>query len=110
VFAKCIIAVRAARGGRIVADAVDAPVPLCVVEPPGSHVRDFGMALTTATSGDAVLAAQQTRGNGEYPTLRVIPIAGLPAFLAAAVSDTVPPAPIFPERAFGIVRPAPPPR
>ncbi|HEY1932759.1 MAG TPA: NUDIX hydrolase [Acetobacteraceae bacterium] len=80
-------------------DDVDAPVPLCVVEHPGSHVCDFGMALTTSLNGEAVLAAHRVRGNGEYPTLRIVPLAELPDFVAAFRDEMVPPAPIFLRRA-----------
>jgi hypothetical protein len=83
-------------------DDVDAPVPLCVVEHAGSHVCDFGMALTTRLSSEAVLAAHRTRGNGEYPTLRIVGLADLPAFLAVSRDHMVPPAPIFLHRAGAI--------
>lgn len=88
-------------------DVVGSPLPLCAVEHPGSHVCDVGMALTSTLSGEAVLAAHRTRGNGEYPTLRIVPIAGLPDFLAAIGDSVVPPAPVFLTRA-GLLRPPPP--
>jgi hypothetical protein len=80
-------------------DDVDAPVPLCVVEHPGSHVCDLGMALHCQLDGAAIRAAHAGRGNGEYPTLRVVPIQDLQAFLAEAGEAVVPPAPEFLARA-----------
>jgi hypothetical protein len=80
-------------------DQVDAPVPLCVVEHPGSHVSDLGMALRCELDAEAIRAAHAERGNGEYPTLRIVPFAGLTAFLADAGDTMVPPAPIFLARA-----------
>jgi hypothetical protein len=74
---------------------VDAPAPLCVVEHPGSHVCDLGMALRSRLDGDAIRTAHAKRGNGEYPTLRIVPIEDLPAFLAEAGDTVVPPAPVF---------------
>ena len=78
---------------------VDAPVPLCVVEDPESHVSDLGMALRSALDGNAIRVAHAERGNGEYPTLRIVPIEDLPDFLADAGDTVVPPAPIFLARA-----------
>ncbi len=63
-------------------DAVDEPRPICIVEHSGSHVLDFGFVLVTKLSGEAVLAAHQTRGNAEYEQVRVVPEAGVAAFLA----------------------------
>jgi hypothetical protein len=80
-------------------DAVDTPVPLCVVEHPDSHVSDLGMALHSALDGEAIRAAHAARGNREYPTLRIVPIEDLPAFLAEAGDTVVPPAPVFLARA-----------
>ena len=40
-------------------DAVGEPRPLCVVEHPGSHVSDLGLALVTRLSAEAVLAAHR---------------------------------------------------
>ena len=79
----------------LAADDVDAPVPLCVVEHPGSHVSDLGMALQSGLDGDAIRAAHAERGNGEYPTLRIVRIEDLPDFLADAGDAVVPPAPVF---------------
>jgi hypothetical protein len=80
-------------------DDVDAPVPLCVVEHSGSHVSDLGMALHSTLDGAAIRAAHAGRGNGEYPTLRIVPIEELPGFLAEAGDMVVPPAPVFLTRA-----------
>jgi hypothetical protein len=85
-------------------DDVDTPTPLCVVEHPGSHVCDLGMALRCELDGAAIRAAHSEHGNGEYPTLRIVPLADLPQFLAAAGETMVPPAPVFLARA-GLLRP-----
>ncbi len=68
------------------------PIPLCVVEHPGSHVSDCGVVLTTDLDADAVLAAHRTRGNGEYADLRIVPDGDLPAFAEQAGAQLVPPA------------------
>jgi hypothetical protein len=70
-----------------------------VVEDPDSHVSDLGMALRSALDGTAIRVAHAERGNGEYPTLRIVPIEDLPEFLADAGDTVVPPAPIFLARA-----------
>ncbi|HUB12010.1 MAG TPA: NUDIX hydrolase [Acetobacteraceae bacterium] len=80
-------------------EQVDLPVPLCVVEHPGSHVCDLGMALRCRLDGPAIRAAHATHGNGEYPILRIVPLAELAAFVAAARDTMVPPAPVFLRRA-----------
>lgn len=85
-------------------DDVDTPTPLCVVEHPGSHVCDLGMALRSALDGDAIRAAHQKRGNGEYPTLRIVPFEDLPGFLAAAGESMVPAALVFLTRAGLLVQ------
>jgi hypothetical protein len=86
------------------ADDVDSPVPLCVVEHPASHVSDLGMALCSRLDGAAIRAAHAERGNGEYPTLRIVGIEELPAFLLEAGESMVPPAPVFLARA-GLLAP-----
>ena len=73
-------------------DQVGRPIPLCVVEHPGSHVSDCGMALRTELDAAAVLAAHRGRGNREYGELRIIPEAELAAFVAWAGTALVPPA------------------
>lgn len=70
------------------AEAVHAIRPLCIVEHAehgfGSHVLDFGIGLETRLSAAHIQAAHARHGNGEYPTpLTVVPVAELPAFLAA---------------------------
>jgi hypothetical protein len=80
-------------------DAVAAPVPLCAVEHPGSHVCDLGLALRCRLDAAAIRAAHAAHGNGEYPTLRIVPHADLAAFVAAAGATMVPPAPVFLRRA-----------
>ncbi len=85
-------------------DEVDTPVPPCVVEHPDTHVSDLGMALHCKLDGDAIRAAHAGRGNGEYPILRIVPLADLPGFLAAAGDAVVPPAPVFLVRA-GLLMP-----
>ncbi|HTW72334.1 MAG TPA: NUDIX hydrolase [Acetobacteraceae bacterium] len=74
---------------------VDAPLPLCVVEHPGSHVSDLGMALRCRVDGAAIREAHARHGNGEYPTLRIVPLPELAAFVIEAGATMVPPAPIF---------------
>jgi hypothetical protein len=83
----------------LVPEDVDKPVPLCVVEHPGSHVCDLGMALRCRVSGTAIREAHATRGNGEYPALRIVPLPDVAAFVAEADDTLVPPAPIFLRRA-----------
>jgi hypothetical protein len=81
------------------ADDVDTPFPLCIVEHPGSHVCDFGMALRCRLDGAAILAAHAQRGNKEYHTVRVLPRQELARFVADTGALMVPPAPIFLRRA-----------
>ena len=71
---------------------VGRPIPLCVVEHPGSHVSDCGMAMTTDLDAEAVLAIHRRRGNGEYGELRIVPENALEAFVADAGDSLVPPA------------------
>jgi hypothetical protein len=73
--------------------------PLCVVEHPGSHVCDLGMAVRTALGPDEVLEAHRTLGNCEYDPLRIVPIQNLLAFIAWAGATMVPPASLFLARA-----------
>ncbi len=73
-------------------DAVGEARPLCVVEHPGSHVSDLGMALVTKLSAKAVLAAHRAHGNAEYEQMLVMSEAQLPAFLAKVGGGLVPPA------------------
>jgi 8-oxo-dGTP pyrophosphatase MutT (NUDIX family) len=75
------------------------PMPLCVVEHPGSHVSDFGMSIHTALDSAAILESHRVLGNGEYNPLRIIPVAELAAFIVWAGASLVPPAPVFLARA-----------
>ncbi len=79
--------------------AIGPIVPLCVVEHPGSHVSDFGMATTTLLDAAAVVAAHRDHGDGEYDPLRIVPVPDLPAFISWAGASLVPPAPVFLMRA-----------
>jgi len=85
-------------------DSVDTPRPLCIIEHPGSHVSDLGMAMTTRLDAPAVLAAHRARGNIAYRPLLVVPQAALPDFLAEAGDAVVPPAHEFLKRAGLLVR------
>ncbi len=73
-------------------DAVDEPRPLCIVEHPGSHVSDLGLALATGLSAEAVLTAHRAGGNAEYDRMLVVPETRLAAFLADVGEALVPPA------------------
>jgi hypothetical protein len=73
-------------------DMVDEPHPLCIVEHPGSHVSDLGLALVSGLSAEAVLAAHRAGGNAEYDQIMVVPETRLAAFLAEAGEALVPPA------------------
>jgi 8-oxo-dGTP pyrophosphatase MutT (NUDIX family) len=77
---------------------VDTPRPLCIVEHPGSHVCDFGLALNTGLDADAVLAAHRSSGNTEYDPLLVVPDADMPGFVEDAGRLLVPPAREFLKR------------
>jgi hypothetical protein len=62
--------------------------PLAIVEHAraghGSHVLDLGIGLRTRLAAAEIQARHAAHGNGEYaPPLTIIPVAGLPAFLAA---------------------------
>jgi hypothetical protein len=76
-------------------EVIGAITPLCVVEHPGSHVSDLGMAVRTTLSPDAILAAHRTGGNSEYDPLHIVAIPQLARFIAWAGDTLVPPAPIF---------------
>jgi hypothetical protein len=56
--------------------------PLCIIEHPGSHVSDLGMALVTYLNAETVLAAHCNMGNGEYQRVAVVPETELSTFLA----------------------------
>jgi len=74
------------------AETVGEPRPLCIVEHPGSHVSDLGLALVTRLSADAILAAHRANGNLEYERIAVVSEARLAAFLAEIGEPLVPPA------------------
>ncbi len=76
----------------LAANQVGRPIPLCVVEHPGSHVSDCGMAFSTDLDAEMVLAIHRGRGNGEYRELRIVPDRDIPAFVAQAGDSLVPPA------------------
>jgi hypothetical protein len=80
------------------AHAVAAPVPLCVVEHPGSHVCDLGMALPCGLDAPAIHAAHATHGNREYAALQIVPLAELASFVAGTGEALVPPASEFLKR------------
>ena len=86
-------------------DAVNEPQPLCIVEHPGSHVSDLGLALVTGLGAEAVLSAHRADGNSEYEQLLVLPEARLTQFLAEMGETLVPPAREFLSRA-GLIAPA----
>jgi hypothetical protein len=71
---------------------VNEPRPLCLVEHPGSHVSDLGMAINTGLSADDVLTAHRIAGNDEYDPLLVVVEADIDAFIARVGADLVPPA------------------
>ena len=80
-------------------DQVAAPRVLCVVEHPGSHVSDVGIALTTAMTGAEVLAAHRAHANAEYDPLVIVAFTKLADFVADAGELLVPPARVFLHRA-----------
>jgi hypothetical protein len=80
-------------------DQVDRPNPLCVVEHPGSHVSDVGLALVTRLTGAQVLEAHRMHANAEYDFLRVVPFAELADFVGRTGDLLVPPARVFLVRA-----------
>jgi 8-oxo-dGTP pyrophosphatase MutT (NUDIX family) len=88
------------------AGSVGPVTPLCLVEHPGSHVTDLGMAVTTPLDARAIQQAHRARGNAEYDPLRIVPIPELAAFISWAGASLVPPAPLFLARA-GLLRDQP---
>jgi hypothetical protein len=79
--------------------SVGTVTPLCLVEHPGSHVTDLGMAITSTLGAAAIIRAHRARGNAEYDPLRVVPVPQLSAFISWAGASLVAPAPIFLARA-----------
>lgn len=78
---------------------VGVPRPLCVVEHPGSHVSDLGIALATKLDAAAVLAMHHAHGNGEYDPLVIVPFGAIERFVISNHRDLVPPAREFLARA-----------
>jgi hypothetical protein len=76
----------------LAATDVGAPRPLCIVEHPGSHVSDLGMALSTGLGAAGVRAAHQQHGNAEYDPLVVVPFDELDEWVTGMGDDLVPPA------------------
>jgi hypothetical protein len=74
---------------------VDMPRPLCLVEHPGSHVSDLGMAISTTLDAAEILAAHRAAGNDEYDPLLVVAEADIEEFIARAGTNLVPPALVF---------------
>ncbi len=85
------------------ADSVAGARALAIVEHPGSHVCDLGMALRTDWTEAAIRAAHAGHGNGEYTALEMVPHAGLTAFLARHAGRVTGQAPAFLARA-GVLR------
>ncbi len=75
--------------------AVSAPRPLVIVEHPGSHVCDLGIALATEWEEGAIRAAHAARGNAEYAALAFVAPADLPGFLARHAGRVTRQAPAF---------------
>jgi hypothetical protein len=85
---------------------VGEPVPLCVVEHPGSHVCDLGLALQTGLDTGAVLAAHRAAPSGaEYDPLLIVPFDEVETFVARVGESLVPPAREFLAR-LGLVKAA----
>jgi hypothetical protein len=83
----------------VAASEVGGVRPLCVVEHPGSHVSDVGIAIATELSGAQVLAAHRASGNGEYDPLVFVPFGEIAAFVTRVGAALVPPAVEFLRRA-----------
>lgn len=81
------------------AAAVTAPRALAIVEHPGSHVCDLGIALRTGWTEADIRAAHAARGNGEYAALTMVPHGAVPAFLAQHEGRVTGQAPVFLARA-----------
>jgi 8-oxo-dGTP pyrophosphatase MutT (NUDIX family) len=81
------------------AAAVTAPRALAIVEHPGSHVCDLGIALRTHWEAAAIRAAHAAHGNGEYDALELVPPAELETFLARHAGRVTRQAPVFLARA-----------
>jgi hypothetical protein len=66
--------------------------PLCLVEHPGSHVSDLGMAITLKLRDWEIISAHRVSGNREYQTVSVISEDRLDWFIDFAGATLVPPA------------------
>jgi len=84
-------------------EAIAPPRPLCLVEHPGTHVSDLGLALVTPKTGGAVLAAHRLSGNSEYDPLRIVSLTELPDFVARLGDTLVGSAALF-LRSAGLLR------
>ncbi len=69
--------------------------PICMVEHPDSHVLDLGFAIKTTWSAEAILSAHRTAGNGEYDTMRFLPLADVPQTIAELGESLMMPARIL---------------
>ena len=76
----------------IPANLASEPQTICVVEHPGSHVCDLGMAITTSLDAAGVHLAHEASGNEEYDPLVVVPDHELQGFVDLAGPALVPPA------------------
>ena len=56
--------------------------PICLVEHPGSHVLDLGIAMRTTIDMEAITAAHATAADREYDRLAAIPVAAIPHWMA----------------------------
>jgi len=80
----------------LAADSVTALRPICLVEHAGSHVLDLGFALRIGLDAAAVLALRAGASHAaEYDPLEIVPLAELPARVAALGPALVPTAGIF---------------
>lgn len=61
---------------------VSPPVPVAIIEHPGSHVLDLGMAMHTTLSWSEIALIHAKAGNHEYDPLVVVGLEDLPEFLA----------------------------
>lgn len=86
---------------------VHSPRPLCLVEHAmpgpggglGSHVLDLGIAIETPLDAATLRARHAAGGDEEYAGLTIVPVAGLPGFLAREAATMNVQAPIFLARA-----------
>ncbi len=76
-------------------DAIVALRPLALIEHAETHVLDLGFLLSARLGAGAIASAHARDGNDEYETLRVVPLADLPAFLARMGPEIVPSVPIL---------------